>query len=219
MAKSRTKGKRTGDRHAAPKTFSGGQRLPVLTQSQGLVEVAMRCCVLFCVVCTALVVPAVGETYVVRPDGTGDFPNIQAAIDAVVDGDVIELTDGVFQGAGNRDIIWTGKEITLRSQGGDPYNCVLDCEGTRTRDHCGVYMNGVGSRALIEGITVRNGVSSLGGGIAVVNSSPTIERCMFLDNVASEGGGVVITGDVPPAVILRCTFSGNLALEGGGLCL
>ena len=31
---------------------------------------------------------ASAETYLVNPEGTGDVPTIQAAIDAVVDGDV-----------------------------------------------------------------------------------------------------------------------------------
>ena len=41
---------------------------------------------------------AAAETYVVTPDGTGDFPTIQTAIDAAGDGDIIELTDGTFTG-------------------------------------------------------------------------------------------------------------------------
>ena len=37
-------------------------------------------------------------TYVVDPYGTGDFPTIQAAIDAAADGDVICLTNGHSSG-------------------------------------------------------------------------------------------------------------------------
>ena len=33
--------------------------------------------------------PVTATTYVVAPDGSGDFPTIQAAIDATVNGDVI----------------------------------------------------------------------------------------------------------------------------------
>jgi hypothetical protein len=190
-----------------------------LSPSQWRVEVNMRFLMVVAVLWTLLACPARGETYVVRPDGTGDFPTIQDAIDAVVDGDVIELADGIFQGDGNRDIRWEDKEITLRSQGGDPYSCILNCEGARTRYHRGIYIHGVGSGARIEGITIRNGVSSGGGGVAVENSSLTIERCVFLDNEAPEGGGLMITGNGSPVMVLRCTFSGNWALEGGGLCI
>jgi pectin methylesterase-like acyl-CoA thioesterase len=58
--------------------------------------------------------PAFAATYVVSPDGSGDFPTIQAAIDAAVDGGIIELTDGTFTGDGNRDIDYAGKSITVR---------------------------------------------------------------------------------------------------------
>lgn len=50
---------------------------------------------------------AQGQTrvpYVVSPDGTGAFPTIQEAIDAIPQGSVIELTDGIFTGDGNRDL-------------------------------------------------------------------------------------------------------------------
>jgi len=54
--------------------------------------------------------------YVVNPQGTGDCPTIQAAVDAVMDGDIIELTDGTFTGDGNRDIDFLGKAIIVCSQ-------------------------------------------------------------------------------------------------------
>lgn len=60
-----------------------------------------------------------GATFTIRPDGTGDFPTIQAGIDAIHDGDVLVLADGTFLGAGNRDLDLRGKAITIRSDG-DP---------------------------------------------------------------------------------------------------
>lgn len=74
------------------------------------------------------------EVYLVNPEGTGDFPTIQAAIDWASDGDVIELTDGIFRGDGNRDVEYFGRVITIRSQSGVAGACVIDCEGTR---YCG----------------------------------------------------------------------------------
>ncbi|MHC4945437.1 MAG: hypothetical protein ACYTG7_20690 [Planctomycetota bacterium] len=69
--------------------------------------------------------PAQGATYLVKPDGTGDFPVIQAAVDAAADGDEILLADGVFEGLGNNEIDFRGKAITVRSQSGNPWNCIL----------------------------------------------------------------------------------------------
>ena len=76
-----------------------------------------------------LVVPiALATTYTVAPDGSGDFPTIQAALDAAISGDRIELNDGTFLGPGNRDLDFQGKAITLTAQSGDPAACLIDCE-------------------------------------------------------------------------------------------
>lgn len=44
---------------------------------------------------------AMAVTYTISPDGSGDFPTIQAAIDTASAGDIIELTDGTSTGEGN----------------------------------------------------------------------------------------------------------------------
>ena len=69
----------------------------------------MRCSFRVCCLLLATAVAATGAVYVVSPDGTGDFPTIQAAINGAADGDIVELTDGTFIGAGNRDIDFLGK--------------------------------------------------------------------------------------------------------------
>lgn len=103
--------------------------------------------------------PASAGTYVVEPDGTGAFPTIQAAIDGVADGDVIELADGVFTGDGNRDIDYRGKVITVRSQSGNPETCIIDCGGIPDDFHRGFYFNEFETpEATLEKITIRNGV-------------------------------------------------------------
>ena len=42
-----------------------------------------------------------------------DFPTIQDAIVASTHGDIIELTDGVFTGPGNRDVRFVGRAVTV----------------------------------------------------------------------------------------------------------
>ncbi|MBM3286366.1 MAG: hypothetical protein FJY88_03305 [Candidatus Eisenbacteria bacterium] len=100
------------------------------------------------------------ETYVVLPDGTGDFPTIQAGLDAVVPGDVIELTAGTYTGDGNRDLDFLGKDVTVRSQTGDPATCVLDGGGSETDPHKVFHLrNGETGQALLEGIQITGGRS------------------------------------------------------------
>lgn len=58
----------------------------------------------------------------------GDYATIQAAVDAAVNGDVVEIADGVYTGAGNKNLDFGGKAITVRSAAGDPTFCIIDCE-------------------------------------------------------------------------------------------
>jgi len=68
------------------------------------------------------------RTITVRADGSGDYPTIQAAIDAASDYDVVVVADGNYTGEGNKNLDFGGKAITLRSQNG-PEKCIIDCEG------------------------------------------------------------------------------------------
>lgn len=83
-------------------------------------------------------IPAAAAVWVVAPDGTGDVPTIQAAVDAAENWDVIELLDGVFTGPGNRDIIHPVKFLTIRSQSGDPSACIIDIDAGPGDAHFGL---------------------------------------------------------------------------------
>jgi len=77
--------------------------------------------------------------WVVSPDGTGDAPTIMAAIElAAFDDDVIELTDGIFTGFGNRDLNNNGKNLLIKSQSGNPAACIIDLQGTVDDPHWGI---------------------------------------------------------------------------------
>lgn len=163
-------------------------------------------------------------TYIVNPDGTGDFPTIQAAVDAVADGDVIELTDGTFTGEGNRDIDYLGKAITIRSESGDPERCIIDCQASWPDYHRSFFFHcGEGPGSLVEGISIRNGRADRGGGIYCSASSPSLADCILSHNSAhaplGSGGGMYCLNCSP--TLANCTFSHNSAVwnysAGGGL--
>jgi predicted outer membrane repeat protein len=174
------------------------------------------------VVCVFLGLPVtvLAASYVVDPHGTGDYPTIQTAINSVVDGDIVELTDGIFTGEGNRDIDFLGKAITVRSQNGDPRTCIIDCDATGTDPHRGFYFrSGEPSAAVLEGVTITGGLASPpyegGGGIACLEgTSPTITRCILSDNAALCGGGMDCNHASP--TITECVFSDNSATHKGG---
>jgi hypothetical protein len=165
---------------------------------------------------------ASGETYVVEPDGSGDYATIQEAVDAAGGGDVIELADGTFTGDGNRDIDFLGKAIAIRSQSGDPTACILHCGGGPDEPHRGCYFHsGEDSRTSIEGVTITGGYAPLegtqraGGAIRCSEGvSPVVADCIFLRNDADTGGGVFCANASP--TLINCQFIENVASMGGG---
>jgi predicted outer membrane repeat protein len=171
-----------------------------------------------------------GTTFVVRPDGGGDFATIQLAITASADGDIVELTNGAFTGGGNRDIDFGGKAITVRSQSGDPLACVIDCQGSEADPHRGfLFHMGESGFSRLEGITIRGGRAQQevngadGGAVACRNgSSPTFVNCVFQGSSAGgppgggAGGGVCCESATAPA-FRDCVFESNDAYHGGGL--
>ena len=62
----------------------------------------------------------------IQPDGNGDFPTIQDAVDEVAEGTIVRLGDGVFTGDRNRDIDPQGKNLIFRSASFDPDSCIID---------------------------------------------------------------------------------------------
>jgi hypothetical protein len=159
--------------------------------------------------------------YVVNPDGTGDLPTIQAAVDACVDGDVIDLTDGVFAGAENRDIDFRGKAIIVRSQCGDPAACIIDCEGSAEDPHRGFcFHSGETSQSVVQGVTITGGYapgpSHCGGAVYCDGSSPSFVECVLTSNAAERGGGMGC-GDLSSPTLAYCSLALNAADYGGAL--
>jgi len=153
----------------------------------------------------------------------GDFPTIQAAINQAWDGDTVIVAAGNYSGPGNRDIDLKGKAITVRSQYG-PENCIIDCKGKMEERYRGFYFHsGEDANSVVKGFTITNGYApgSEGGAIKCIDSSPTIENCIFSRNSAlNYGGGMHNTNSSP--TLKNCTFRGNLVTSdlysmGGGM--
>jgi hypothetical protein len=172
---------------------------------------------LICCAVIVLALTASATTYVIEPDGSGDFPTIQAAINASSDGDIIELADGTFTDAGNRDVDFGGRAVTVRSQSGDPETCVIDCEGSEADPHRGfIFQSDEGPESIVEGITVTHGWADYyGGGIFCdEDASPTVVNCALVGNEAAMGGGMC--GGIL-STLSGCSFIGNESVRGGGL--
>ena len=163
-------------------------------------------------------------TYLVLPDGSGDFPNIQAAIDGAKDGDAIELGYGRFTGTGNRDLWYRGKAIAIRSQSGHPETCIIDCEGSPVDFHRGFTFEGEGPESILQGVTIENGNVDMpsgslpecgGGGILILGAaSPTFRNVTIRHCGAFAAGGVLIWSGSPR--FTNCRFVDNASCGGGG---
>ncbi|MHC4641853.1 MAG: Ig-like domain-containing protein [Planctomycetota bacterium] len=144
------------------------------------------------------------------------YPTIQAAIDAAVDGDVVIVADGTYNGtyigSGNHNLDFRGRAITVRSENGPEFT-TIDCQNYGI----GFYFhNSETQNSVVEGFTITNGSSFNGGAISCENSGPTIKDCIFIDNLAENNGGAMYSiGELSP-VIENCTFIENRGGEHAG---
>jgi hypothetical protein len=174
-----------------------------------------------------------GESPVCQsPDGPK--ATIQAAVNAASALDTIELADGTYSGAGNKNIL-IDKDLCIRSESLDPTLCIIDLEedGRAFR----IYGNTSIGLCLIEGITVENGYVLPSGGLqaepmlpddegpeegnggAIELYSPaTLKNCIFVRNKALRGaGGAIMIGGGGESRILSCVISSNESSFGGGI--
>ena len=166
---------------------------------------------------------AFATTWTVDDDGKADFDNIQAAVDASSDGDMIFVYPGTYTSTADEVVNMLGKAVTLRSL--YPNNpdivakTIIDGEGARRGIVCG---SGETSKTIIEGLTITNGYSAgSGGGMHNYNSDSTVTNCTFTGNIAYEnsdgsGGGGMYNYYGNPT-LTGCSFTSNTANSGGGM--
>lgn len=164
-------------------------------------------------------------TLSVDSSGKTGYANIQAAVDASRDGDVIVIKPGTYTGRGNRDIDLQRK--TLRIQGNDPDDpatveaTILDCGGTPSDPHRGFYAKNFTGE--IAGLTITNGLASDGGAVYCQNSTLTLKQCNIINNAtlsgtdsgpSGGGAGGGIYCEASALEIVGCSISGNTTGSG-----
>lgn len=162
---------------------------------------------------TVVAAGAHARAWLIKPDGSGDAPTIQAGVDSAKAGDEVVLASGIFIGPGNREVDFGNKAITVTSLAG-VHSSVVDCGGAGRGF---VFNSGEGTTSVLEKITVRNGVANFqGGAIFCRSSSPTIRGNVFEDNFAAREGGAIYC-DSSAALIQGNKFERNTSESGGGL--
>jgi len=141
-----------------------------------------------------------------------DFESIQLAIAASSDGDRVLVGPGTFTGT----VDTRNLAITIESMNGASAT-VLDAGGSGSVFRI---TRGETSATIIRGFTITGGTGTLyetllhGGGFWIKDSSPTIEHCVVMDNVAQMGAGASVYQGSP--TFTNCTFADNFATIDGG---
>jgi predicted outer membrane repeat protein len=132
----------------------------------------------------------------------------------VEDGDVIELTESTYEGAGNRDVRFRGKGVTIWSTARSPDTCTIDPDKAARGFR---FVDNEGECSELVGITIKNGSADLGGAIRCASASPRLTRCILAQNEATTYGGAVYVDNGAPG-FYGCSISGNKAgTDGGGI--
>jgi len=153
-------------------------RISVLTRSAASIALALL---------VATVGSAAAATINVNPG-----ESIQAAIAAAFPGDTVQVAAGTYV----EDLDFLGKDLSVVGSG---FDTVVQGTGTTS---VVTFASGEGSGATLESVRITGGSAQLGGGIHIVDSSPTIARNLIIDNRADfRGSGIWIDGAISTPLI------------------
>lgn len=148
----------------------------------------------------------------------GQYPTIQAAVEAAEPGDVIIVAEGIYDDNTNqssptdttRCVVRMKSGITIRGAGVG--STIIDALGRGRGIHC----EGVSS-GTIEHLTIRGAdANNHGAGIFCYSgSSPILNNLEITDN---EDAALLIMNDSSPQVI-NCQIVGNHSKQGGGISI
>jgi len=165
-----------------------------------------------------------------------DYDTIQGAIDEADTGDTVIVSPGLYQ----EEINFGGKAITVTST--DPHdpdvvaNTIIEGFGADSQASVVTFDQGESQDSVLTGFTIRGGYGTYydigstvpvywGGGVACMQSSPTILRNLIVDNhgpipdgqSTAEGYGGGVACYQCEAVIAYNTIAWNSSIIAGGI--
>ncbi len=186
---------------------------------------------------------ASASTYLIRPDGTGDYPTIQEAIGAASNGDVsgdpaaCGLNAALFVSSEGRESVLRGVRVVWDYSVSSNVLCwgtsptFENCSFEDCMDSGGVAVmfagaplfrncrftgnsNGIWSDAP-EGAPVAEDCTFVDNQRGIYGTTATFARCWFENNGGVYGGAATIQGGTMS--FTDCTFVGNHAASGGAI--
>lgn len=181
---------------------------------------------------------AQARTITVGPGAGYDFGNIQAGIDAAIDGDTVLMASCEY--IITEPITFQGKAITVRSEAGrDETTIRMGTPADTNRGSVVIFENGETTASVLDGFTITGGTGCRvwrarayrseapefnwdGGGILFNASSGTVQNCAILQNRVEDAGGGVAVMSGSSAILTNCIISENSAPDpdqsSGGVC-
>jgi hypothetical protein len=158
-----------------------------------------------------------GSAFAVDRLVPSQYSTIQAAIDAAVNGDVVQISPGSYEGP----VDTRGKAITVRGIA-DAASVVVS--GGASVVSC---TSGETATTLVENLTISGGLGRIGAGMRIESASPVVRNCRIVGNSAridspdgepvygdAKGGGIYVRNGVPQ--FMNCLVAGNVAAFTGG---
>jgi hypothetical protein len=144
-------------------------------------------------VCFWLASPCAADIFIVDPNGSADFDNIQDAIYYALDGDTVIVRPGTY----HEHVTFAGKAITVTGTAPDDPNVVSETVISGLGDDRSVVFEwSEDSNSVLTGFTIT------GRGIGCYGTSPTITgnviRNCFAEN--QNGGAIYGTGNACPII-------------------
>ena len=138
-----------------------------------------------------------------------DWPTIQEAIVAAVDGDTVLVAPGTYV----ENLDYLGKAIAVESEAGAS-STVVYAELFIPVVSFGRHWQSIeGADSILRGFTVTGGfVYSGGAGIDASGATPLIQDCIVIGNVSNFGPG----GVYGSAILEDCRIESNAGANGGG---
>jgi hypothetical protein len=185
---------------------------------------------MFCVINTSATVRYVsvnsGSPAQPYTNWTHAATTIQDAIDSATDGDLIMVTNGIYQTGGRvvygslTNRVAVTKAVTLQSVNGAAVTKIVGYQVPTAKNgdgavRCLFLTNG----AVLVGFTLTNGATraagdaareQCGGGVWCASPSATVSNCVLSGNTANSAGGGAFWGS-----LTNCAFGTNSASSGG----